>query len=105
MLREMLNSEKEYIPDDGFTNRVLGKLPATRLSPFLRYAIITAFTAVAAGIVLFIAPGFTVVTNAVIESALALARLQLPPLGSLSVVVIFTAVALLPLRLALRRQL
>jgi hypothetical protein len=61
-------------------------------------------SAVAAGIVLFIAPGYTVVTNAVIESALALARLQAPPLSSLSVVVIFSAVALLPLRLALRRQ-
>jgi hypothetical protein len=103
MLKGMLNLEKDYIPDDGFTNRVLGKLPASAPRPLLRYAILLAFTAVAAGIVLFISPGYTAVTNAVVESTTALARFQMPSFVSIAVVGIFIWGALVPLRSALRR--
>ena len=103
MLKEMLNPEKDYISDDGFTNRVLGKLPASAPAPLLRYIVLAAFTTIAAGFVLFISPGYTVVTNAVVESVTALARFQLPSFVSIAVVGVFIWGALVPLRLALRK--
>jgi hypothetical protein len=103
MLKEMLDPEKQHIPDDGFTRQVLGNLPPAAPRPLHRYAILTGFAAVAAAFVLFVSPGFKVVTDAIIESATALTNLRMPPVASLAVVGIVVAAALVPLLAASRR--
>jgi hypothetical protein len=104
MLKEMLDPEKEYIADEGFTARVLGKLPAAAPRPWLRYAILTAFPAVAALFVLFVSPGYSVVSNAVIDVTCALAELNLPSPVSIGVMGIFVCGALVPVVSASRRK-
>ena len=103
MLKEMLNPEKDYISDDGFTKGVLEKLPSAAPTRMLRNVVLTIFAAVAAGFVLFVSPGFSVVSNAVIESANALTSLHMPSLVSLAVIGIFIWGALVPVLSAVRR--
>jgi|WetSurMetagenome_2_1015567.scaffolds.fasta_scaffold1497807_2 hypothetical protein len=104
MLKEMLNPDKEYLSDDGFTGRVLEKLPAAAPRPWLRYAILTAFTAIAAIFVLFVSPGYTVVSNAVIDVTTAIAQFHVPSPVSTAVMGIFIAGALVPVFSASRRK-
>jgi hypothetical protein len=105
MLTEMLDPEKRYIPDDGFTMRVLGNLPAAAPRPIVRYCILTAFTTMAALFGLFIMPGFKAITDAIMESTIALASQRMPPLASLAMVGVVVAAAFVPLGAALRKNL
>jgi Domain of unknown function (DUF5056) len=105
LLREALSPQREHIADDGFTDAVLGKLPAPRTSPVLRYTILSACAAIAVVILLLFIPGMKIVTDAIVEFAVAATRLRMPSLVSIAVCGIILWGAVIPVRAALGRKL
>jgi len=85
MIEKLLAEPEGYIPDNGFTARVMGVLPAPALSPAVRLAILTAFVALGLAVVCFVTPAGAAVIRAVLVAAGNATSLHMPPVWSLAV--------------------
>jgi hypothetical protein len=82
-LESLLESREPYIPDEGFTSRVITTLPQHSVSPWVRMGIIGVFAIASCALVFFILPSGTILTQAMENVAFALMYLKFPGFSSL----------------------
>jgi hypothetical protein len=86
MLERMLAEKEEYIPDDGFTGRVLCSLPPPRLNPAVRMTILALCATAGLAVTAFLTPAGKTVLQGVVVTAQSIVALSPPPLWSIAVV-------------------
>ena len=82
-LESILESREPYIPDEGFTSRVIAELPRRGVSPWVRMAIIGVFAIASCALVFFVLPSGNVITQAMENVLFALSHLKIPAFSSL----------------------
>lgn len=88
-LKAMFSTTDDYIEDNGFTNRVLARLPPQRAKGAARAAVILGFTVLACLVSLFVLPG-----GAALEAGLAELGQRMADLQSVWVVAVVLSAGL-----------
>ena len=73
-LDALLRESEPYIPDDGFTARVLNQLPARRKRRWLRFAVLSAAVLIGVGLAAWQAPALFAVFDGALQPATLLHR-------------------------------